>query len=299
MASPILLRPSHPSPNTAMSRGHYDWVHAKVQRPPLRIITNAPVGIKRPQPIRNAGVMKSAPLYLPPNVQLHDPAPKVVDWLNDPEEVDDHEDEFGDKPGRLVVRVDPPAKAPQSQPFKQGHKRRLSDKFKNLFSALHLKKDDRIPILRPENLVFQPQTANLNPSEDENEVRRWIPTRPHRSPGTASFLVTRHLAPNPEMPESAHPSCSSSSTTLSTASRPTWAESQRLYLAPPTYDVSHFSNPTTLSSATTTGRSVSSSVVERSPGEISSRMGLHEGVRLGARVRRVASLPEMRSPRMM
>ena len=180
----------------------------------------------------------------------------------------------------------PPPRRPKGpgkiRPTHGGHRRKLSNKFKSLFSALHLKKGDRIPFVQPEML------SSLA-TNDSAEVL--APIRPHRSPGTASFLISRHLAPHPTLPTSAH----SSSTAFSISSRPTFADKRRLWFDS-RLEISHFSNPTTLSSATpsVSERSVSSSIVlERSP-SIRSRLGVEEGVKLKAGVRRCQSLPEMR-----
>lgn len=286
-------RPSHPTPTTALSPPIPLPIHAtwQPQRPKLRIITDPeqiPAGVRRPVPIRHPALVKTAPILAHPIAETYPPIYKVQAWQAQVY----HNNLIPSIPTMTLSTsspsppAPPPPKAPASEAKKKGHSRKLSDKFKNLFSALHIKKDDRIPIILQNDEILTDEIY------DENTGRRDVPTRPHRSPGTASFLVTRHLAPKSSIPSSAH----SSSTAFSMASKPSFAEKRRLYLAPYGMEESHFSNPTTLDSATgSSGRSISSGVVlEKSPGELQDRMGIEDGVRIGAKLRRVRSMPDVR-----
>lgn len=288
-------RPSHPAPTTALSPPLMKALSpSHLQRPKLRIITDSsqiPPGVRRPVPIRHPALVKTAPLLARPVAETFPSTAKVKAWQAQlREDILDVSLPFTTFSDHIVSpsppHPPPPAKARPFVPQKKGHTRRLSDKFKNLFSVLHMKKDDRIPIILQNDEPIAPGQL------DENNGRRAIPTRPHRSPGTASFLVTRHLAPDPSLPNSA----GTSSTAFSIASKPHFAEKTRLYLAPYGMEQSHFSDPTTLESATeTSGRSISSGVVlEKSPGALYDRMGLDEGVRIGAKLKRVNSMPDAR-----
>ncbi|ORX36141.1 hypothetical protein BD324DRAFT_526478 [Kockovaella imperatae] len=255
---PLLVLPISPPNGTPYDRP---------ARPRLRIVT-AQGSTPPPQ------IVKTAPIIVSndPTLSFTFPSKSSVASLA-------HEDTAS------YTLLSPPKPTSRSARLKRpahvGHARKLSDKFKSLFSALHIKRDDRIPF-------FQPGMVS---TDILNDCEYLTPLRPHPSPGTASFLVSRHLAPDPNLPTSAH----SSSTAFSIASRPTFASKYRA-----TYDshgaISHFSNPTTLSSAASSmgGRSVSSSVIlDKSPG-LGKRMALDEGVRLNARIRRCRSLPDMR-----
>ncbi|EIW68545.1 hypothetical protein TREMEDRAFT_63011 [Tremella mesenterica DSM 1558] len=160
-------------------------------KPQLRIVTSFPTPVK-PVIVRSVPILiKSAPLFLPP--------PSPTHFLSQDEE----EKEKEEKPQGLVVKVDPPGQ--------KGHKRRLSDKFKSIF---HLKPgiNDKplskrsLSISYPKEIVVHPQEHDLSRSPqvsnevaemkiDENVARReyvYVPQRPHRSPDTASYMVTRH-----------------------------------------------------------------------------------------------------------
>jgi len=219
----------------------------RASRPKLRIITTSPVpyrpAIRRPIPIyppnhkqmkdADFGFAKSAPLFLPAqsieqsqwkgleSMQMsEDHGGLVVHVYSSPAQPSDTE----------IIDTETGDQVTSKRPNDKGHKRRLSDKFKSIFSHITRHNPPTAPDHHP-----------LQMSENQARREHLIPTRPPRSPGTASFLVHRHI---PSLPAS--PSLKGS-----TYSRQT--------LAPPGYEFSHFSNPTTTSSSAT--RSLSDSYV--------------------------------------
>lgn len=293
VANDPLPRPSHPTPSKALRHHHllpHPAAEKSLQRPHLRIITHpttVPVGIRKPVPIRHPALVKSAPLYVPMIPPTYPSFSYPCDWQSD------HY-----PPPAVVLHVSTP-----SHPHKchavgnkndaRGHKRRLSDKFRNLFSALHLKKETRIALTQPfpPKVYSEPRTVGNHATQVVTVTSPLPPARPYRSPGTASFLVTRHL-PRSDTPDSDR----SASTAVSHASRIVFDRKQRLHLVPPGMDISHFSDPSTLESASDeTGRSVSSGdILDKSPGDLEERLEIHEKTRLGARSRRAVSLPDIR-----
>ena len=258
-------RPSHPTPSTAqrhvlpVPQSHIPRNNVP-PRPQLRIITQpiaVPAGMKNPIPIRHPGLIKSAPLHVPMSPTACPLADATHHWQTYRAQ---------DLPSDVILRVSAPTQPPAtgravltSKNDAKGHKRRLSDKFKHLFSALHLKKNPHTPsshaFTREEDfeLLMSISGAQQYKSPDP-------PVRPYRSPDTASFLVTRHLSPRPTSTSGYSPQ--SSFTAVAPVHRPTFAEKRDVYLAAPGTDISHFSDPSTLESALSgSGRSVSSGEV--------------------------------------
>ena len=312
LALNLPARPSHPSPHKAARHGLHavppgaikppGHLHKPPSRPRLRIITNDTPILRVPLARHHPGMIKTAPLaFSAPTDALLSFIFPAKPTANDTATIHCDNDDIADNQA-ITVRPDqaflppPPRQSAHYPPSRNGagrhgghvtHKRKLSDKFKSLFSALHLKKDDCIPFFQPDLLST---TSSRNGSVEILALKN--PLRPHRSPGTASFLVSRHLTPDPSLPTSAH----SSSTAFSTVSRPTFAERRKLYFDS-RLEISHFSNPTSLASATGsgTGRSASSSVVlDKSPGGLGTRLRLNERVRWGSRMRKCRSLPDLK-----
>lgn len=226
--NPYLQSDSIASPAYATSHSFPRLSPAPI-RPQLRIITSLPPPILRPIPTRQPALIKSAPLRVPPSPDAPGPPLKAAD----------REAAILSAGGKVTVQVFSPPLKPS--PEVRVHRRRFSEKFKSLFSHLHVWRE-------------------LPTKSEAVMMLHDAPDRPHRSPGTASFVVTRRS--DFSMPRSA-----GSSSHFSIASRPTWAEIQKLvstrsarstgssekrmssgHLGPPGVGVSHFSTPTTLPS---------------------------------------------------
>lgn len=281
-------------------------------RPQLRIVTDLPplgFGIKQPIAVRHPTLVKSAPLYAPALTQTFPSLVNVRGWQWELYPGEPH-------PDTLIINASSPRRLPQlherhprlsnNSRGKKGHARRLSDKFKNMLSSFHLKKDDKVdkadrpyhPVKMDKVPVIRLGGAAIIPENlrDENKARKGRPIRPHRSPGTASFLVTRHLESVPSPPAST----SSSSTAFSIALKPTFAEKQRVYLGTRDgVDVSHFSNPTTIASEMSSAKRSASCVDELEEGlrGVGAKGEVSEEVRSGGKVRWVRSMPDVTAVR--
>lgn len=248
-------------------------------RPKLRIITDllpAYRSVRRPIAIRHPALVKSAPLMAPDVTQTL-PLADRYHWQRIEAQ------QMHQVP--IIIATSPDKPPPPTRPARQGHKRTFSDKFKNLFSALHLKKEDRITFSQPDQLGL------YSDGQDENRARKLLLRRPHRSPGTASFLVSRHLAPASDLPISA----TSSSTAFSISGRPSSAVKR--YLDPHfDMDISHFSNSTTLASTNaSSARSVSSGMVlKKSLGRVREGFGLRQDVSSRTTIKKSVSMPNVR-----
>ena len=261
------FRPSNPTPSFTLIPPH-PLPHPA--RPQLRIITSLPPPIIRAIPVRHPALIKSAPLVLHPSNKVGDEAIKRS-----------HREAGITAGGGVVIQIhSPQAQAPH--PPATGHKRRLSFKFKSLFSHLHL----------------HPRREQLLEADE-----KLAPDRPHRSPGTASFLVSRHpdvdfppyaassarFSPVSEtsvenlqldVPSSPRSSCSAGKPAVQT------------HLLSVGMDISHFSTPSTMRSTSSSG--VLEGVTSRSP---SSRRAGEVGARilpLDGRVRQCGSMPDLR-----
>ena len=94
----------------------------------------------------------------------------------------------------------------------QRHNRRLSDRIKALFVSLHPINGFRHQKHRSSTLSNENEEASHKSKHLDRPIPPVRPTRPHRSPGTASFLVTRHLdAPTLEISHFSGPSTLASS----------------------------------------------------------------------------------------
>lgn len=90
--------------------------------------------------------------------------------------------------------------------FNKGHARRLSDKFKHLFLTVRRKtsNDEELEETKTSEDLIQAKLADestLRRQQSDHTLSTEIninleipPIRPRRSPGTASFLVSRHLS---------------------------------------------------------------------------------------------------------
>lgn len=249
-------RPSHPVPPSPINRPTIipsqlipppTFPH-RACRPRLRIITTSPPPIRpilrKPLPIHlhdvglvnYPGLVKSAPLYYP----SHDiqPCTNNITFAESQEEygllVQVHSPDYTvqvDSTPHLAIEN----KAPR-------RKRRFSDKFRHIFSHFPHRHH-----LQPTDHTLIHDSSKTNPILPSHTP----PKRPARSPGTASFLIHRHLPTLPSSPTSTSPIIVNN-------------------LAPPELEISHFSNPTTCSS----GRSVSDtgvSVISRGSARVKGR----------------------------
>jgi hypothetical protein len=259
----------------------------------LRIITTFPDPvIHRPIAIRHPALIKSAPLFARRGQKQRPHADNgkrnreiVVFALPFDEGENAARRAAGDKQeAREVEEVAEIGEIRREQGFK-GHRRRLSDKFKSLLA-----------FRREAQPVFE-DTAGEALLAPPVEVT--LPSRPYRSPGTASFLVSRDL-PSATEPDAVSASGSSPSHTYSTstATTSTGATATLLtatthvartaYLAPPAVDVSHFSDPSSPASSASSATSAGEDVQRRvAVSPVRAEVG---------RLRRCASLPELSLP---
>jgi hypothetical protein len=213
----------------------------RASRPKLRIVTTAPEAIRRsifiypPDPTQHVyrPLVKTAPLYRPSTVA-------TAAYLKN-DNMSGAARECGPDIGGLVVQVeshvstDPPISPRLPKASGISHKQRLSDKFRSMISHI---------VRREPAAIQNPLDGGRTPAE-EGSIQRHLftPVRLARSPGTASFMIHRHL---PSLPVS--PCLTISSTDHIAALR---------------MQISHFSNPTTVTTTSSSaGRSVSNSLVE-------------------------------------
>jgi hypothetical protein len=236
-------RPSHPSPSTALH--HPDRFPSSQQhrvppgRPSLRIITQ-PASFQarfaRPLPVRHPGLVKSAPLYAALIPITHSPPEDQIYCQ--------FHHEYNCSPTMIVhesslLQPNPDSRRVSAgETDRKGHKRRFSDRFKHIVAALHLKKGSRTPSTQTSSYDDSSEMTN-NDTAVPGDTLPAPPARPYRSPGTASFLVTRHLhgASTPASTRSSH----SSVTAVTLARRRPFVDKREL-LAPPGIDISHFSD---------------------------------------------------------
>ncbi|ORY24125.1 hypothetical protein BCR39DRAFT_336088 [Naematelia encephala] len=199
-------------------------------RPQLRINTSLPSPIpraipnqpplRRPIPIRHPGLVGTAP---PSSSRLHRSSPRAAHPY---QPAHPHREMAVMNTGYTLHVISPPPEidhAPDldldldlspTQPSR-GHRRTLSNKLKTL---LHLYPTKR-------NVLPTLDSSFLAPDSPQ-------PRRPHRSPGTASYMVSRQVA------------SASTTSTFSIVSKPSWAEKVSIPEL-----ISHFSNPTTVTSS--------------------------------------------------
>jgi hypothetical protein len=211
-------------------------------RPRLRITTAllnpSPVAIHRPIPICPPGnwgyqtqTVKSAPLLLP--IQSFEHSDGEGTQSNPFQSGAENNDQ--PRPTRVGLRLTDGPKHSNKETA-EGHKSCLSTKLRSLLA----------------NLVRRNQPLTNDPPPDENISRREgppAPSRPLRCPGTARFLVHRHLPSSPACPLSS----------TSTSGHP-GVFPRRLHIAAPTLQIRHSSN--SIMTATSGTRSIAVSAVE-------------------------------------
>ena len=310
-----LARSSHPTPTGAGCPSFPIAIPSparSIERPPrphLRILTD-PIGLsstqtRRPLP-RHSAFVQSAPLAAYRLTHTNAVHIHTRDWANNYEtETSPPEPVFV-----AVPRSEVSSKGvfgPLSRASTRGHRRRLSDRLKNFFAGLHPKRVGG-------GLV---QHLTEAPMKGEDAARKMPaypaqPARPHRSPGTASFLVTRHPDTRAAVdtqaittecgPGTANVPCSVRSPHSfrpATTATPRSADTKPINLDVPILEISHFSGPTTLDSASGKGSTVSGKsggnfvMVAMDPPMPSERGGLGHGAAGMAGIKRTRSLPSI------
>jgi len=150
--NPYLQSDSIASPAYATSHSFPRLSPAPI-RPQIRIITSLPPPILRPIPTRQPALIKSAPLRVPPSPDAPGPPLKAAD----------REAAILSAGGKGTVQVFSPPLKPS--PEVRVHRRRFSEKFKSLFSHLHVWRE-------------------LPTKSEAVMMLHDAPDRPHRSPGT-------------------------------------------------------------------------------------------------------------------
>ena len=268
--SPIRINPSDPSdlssPDLPTSLPASD---SPRPRPQLRIITSPP-----PPNIRPIPIIKSAPLLIPTFITTNNPQSRSKSPNREPAIIATE---------GLTVHVFSPPAPPSYLPIPT-QKRRLSIRLRSLFSHLHIR------------------TSRQEKEEGTPTPEALAPDRPHRSPGTASFVVTRHQAP--DIPVSARSGSSSRLSMMGSVRRNSAlavpksaalsgsvarrASQGQGHLIPLEMEISHFSTPITMWSSS------SSAAV----GFVGSRLPGQQGsgtVEKGTRGRKAGSMPDLRA----
>jgi len=281
-ATPSTARPSPPTPDITSPK-------PQLHRPHLRIITNfsaTAFSNNRTKSTQRPGTqVKSAPLYAQMNMPRRDTA------------VPPHDRGSPLQHASFLILSISPSRLGYQSPRGTGdtshhglRKRRLSDRFRNLFSGMIMRMKSP-----PSRQADFPSDLKYNIPSDEGGATpveacsaSSPPPRPYRSPGTASFLVTRQYVP-------LSGASASQSITSSTGTGVQRERAGEVYLAPPWVDISHFSSPSTLQSTLNASERAAGNAEapDGSPGGHLGPLYAYTDLRGRPTMRRATSMPDL------